>query len=165
MGDIFHNKAGDLVRINERGEEEPHTPAPYDPFREHVPDPLDMPRRADGTIAPFYDLTPEQMERAGQLTPSGRAARHDGWTPERQRLFIERLAASASVTDAPAMSASRASPRATFTIAPPRSAPPGTMPCAPPFPCSPKPPSIAPSTAARSRSGIMGRWSAFAKAA
>ena len=104
-GDIVHSEDhGGLVRIDEHGEEEPWAPEPYDAFaewdREPVPDALEYPRRADGTVAPFYSLGQDELERMEQDTPRTRRTRHDGWTIERQKDFIERLAASASVTDA-----------------------------------------------------------------
>ena len=106
-GDIyFSDEIGGLVRMNEYGEEEPWAPPPYDPeadsHREPEPDrpPPDIPRRADGTVAPFYTLSEDQLEALGQETArSRRRIRHDGWTLERQIAFIQRFAATASVTD------------------------------------------------------------------
>lgn len=99
-GDVFPDAHGDLIRVTESGGEEPFTPRPHELFPEFAPDVLAPPRRADGSIAPFYALDDAELERLGQDTPSGRRVRHDGWTAERQKLFIERLAASASVSDA-----------------------------------------------------------------
>jgi hypothetical protein len=106
-GDIYHSdEIGGLVRVNDRGEEEPWAPQPYDPeaelHRETRPDPPpELPRRADGTVAPFHSLSEDQLEALGQETArSRRRIRHDGWTLERQIAFIGRLAATASVTDA-----------------------------------------------------------------
>lgn len=104
-GDIFPSpEDGSPIRINEQGEEEAFVPPPYDPFPKFEPDPLpSLPRRADGTIAPFYALGEDELEGLGQETARStrtRRVRHDGWTIERQKDFIARLAATASVTDA-----------------------------------------------------------------
>jgi len=101
-GDIFTSpETGELVRIDDDGEEEPFTPHPHEPFPIFEPDPLDhIPRRADGTVAPFYLLGQDELESLGQETPRTRRIRHDGWTVERQKDFVERLAETASWTDA-----------------------------------------------------------------
>jgi hypothetical protein len=100
-GDIFHSQeTGGLVRIGKRGEQVPFVPHPHEAFPKFEPDQPDRPRRADGTVAPFYPLTQDQLEQAGQETSRTHRTRHDGWTIERQKNFIERLAATASVTDA-----------------------------------------------------------------
>jgi hypothetical protein len=125
-GDVYwSDEQGCLVRFTDDGEEEPWEPGqgridPYAGVREgrdptpeeldaflHAHDPRpdeddsrDLPRRADHTIAPFYSLSQDELEKWGQDTPRNRRVRHDGWTVERQKDFIERLAASASVTDA-----------------------------------------------------------------
>lgn len=104
-GDIFFSEElGCRVEINEQGEEVPWAPPPYEMFPDPPkPDSLDdLPRRADGSISPFYQLTEEQLERLGQPTArqDARRPRHDGWTIERQKNFIETLAATASVVDA-----------------------------------------------------------------
>ncbi len=100
-GEVFRSPEDAVfVRNNQHGEEEPFQPHPHAPFPEFEPDRPDHPRRADDTIAPFYDLDQNELERLGQDTPRGRRIRHDGWTREKQRDFIERLAASASVSDA-----------------------------------------------------------------
>jgi hypothetical protein len=99
-GDVFR-KDGCLVRIDQSGEEQPFESPPHELFpEESPPQPLNVPRRADGSIAPFYTLDQDELERLGQDSPRGRRVRHDGWTIERQKDFIERLASSASVTDA-----------------------------------------------------------------
>src|SRR5690606_21298597 len=59
------------------------------------------PIRADGSVSPFYALDQDDLERLGQDTPrrDARRTRRDGWTLERQKLFIETLAATASVSE------------------------------------------------------------------
>jgi len=101
-GDIYFSEdMGCLVRMTPGGEEEQFVPYPHEPFPEFAPDPLDhIPVRADGSVSPFYELDHEQLERLGQDTPATRRIRHDGWTTERQKDFIETLAATASVADA-----------------------------------------------------------------
>ncbi len=99
-GDTYRAEDGTMVRINQYGEEEPFKPIPWEPFPTFKPDLPDAPIRADGTVAPFYSPDQQQLERMDQDTPRGRAVRHDGWTADKQRDFIERLAASASVSDA-----------------------------------------------------------------
>lgn len=47
-------------------------------------------------------LAPDQRPPIPAFTPVPRKYRHDGWTPERQRAFIEALAATGSVTAAAA---------------------------------------------------------------
>lgn len=90
---------------------EPYAPVPYDPWKEIGGDlsggrdpvetiPTDLPRRPDGTIAPFYDLTQKELAALDQDVPQQRKVRHDGWTEQRRRDFLERLAGSASVSDA-----------------------------------------------------------------
>lgn len=44
--------------------------------------------------------TPVLSAAEGRFTPVRLKARHDGWTPERQRRFIEELAATRSVSKA-----------------------------------------------------------------
>ncbi len=99
-GDIYRAEDGEMVRLNDYGEEELFVPHPHEVSPEYKPDALDVPIRADGTVAPFYPLDEKQLEKLDQDTPRGRRTRHDGWTKTRQRDFIERLAASASVSDA-----------------------------------------------------------------
>ncbi len=104
-GDLFHDpETGAPMEINEHGEAVPFVPIPWDPF---PPDPpprslAHIPRRADGSVSPFYTLDQDDLERLGQDTPRRDAcrARHDGWTLERQQQFIETLAATASVSEA-----------------------------------------------------------------
>lgn len=100
-GTVFRcPETGALVEIDKNGEEAPFEPAPWEPFPDPPkPDPFHhIPRRADGSIAPFYALDHQALEQLRQDTP--RRVRQDGWTLERQQRFIERLAATASVTDA-----------------------------------------------------------------
>ena len=69
-----------------------------------------MPRRSSTNLArpePRPRAVPEAAARQGELsghetegTPPAPAARHDGLTPERQRIFFETLAATASVSRA-----------------------------------------------------------------
>jgi hypothetical protein len=107
-GDIYFSKEmGCRVQINQHGDEEPWQPAPLDPFPDPPePDPVDdIPRRADGSISPFYELSQDELERLRQPnmkhdTARARRTRHDGWTLERQKNFIETLAATASVVNA-----------------------------------------------------------------
>jgi hypothetical protein len=106
-GDIyFSEEMGCLVRMTQNGEEEPFVPHPWDPAFEGKPDSLDhIPRRADGSVSPFYNLGQDDLERLGQPNMKhdvarNRRTRHDGWTLERQKNFIETLAATASVSDA-----------------------------------------------------------------
>lgn len=102
-GDVFwSDEAGEMVRIDAAGEETPFVPYPQEPF----PDPPardsldDIPIRADGSVSPFYDLDHGQLERLHQDTPRTARVRRDGWTVERQTMFIETLAATASVSEA-----------------------------------------------------------------
>lgn len=104
-GDVWYSEEfGGYVRMTEDGGEEEVVTPPYDPDFEGAPDSLDhIPRRADGSIAPFHSLDHDQLESLGQetaRTPVPHRIRHDGWTLTRQTQFIERLAATASVTDA-----------------------------------------------------------------
>jgi hypothetical protein len=103
-GSVYYSEEmGCRVRIDEYGEETPWEPGSYDMFREPAAPQLPaVPRRADGSISPFYDLTQDELERLRQpnMHHDARRARHDGWTIERQKEFIETLAATASVSDA-----------------------------------------------------------------
>lgn len=102
-GMVFRNPDhGGLVRINENGEEIPFEPSPHTFGPEPALPPLEsrnIPRRIDGSIAPFYTMNHAALARHGQDVPATRRTRADGWTIERQRDFIERLAETASVTD------------------------------------------------------------------
>ena len=99
-------ETGELVEIDEHGEEVPFVPTPWDPDFKGEPDALDdIPRRADGSVSPLYELGQDDLERLDQPnmthdTARARRTRHDGWTLERQKHFIETLAATASVSDA-----------------------------------------------------------------
>ena len=103
-GTVYRGReTGDFMEINAHGVPEPCAPIPYDPF---PPDPppeslAHIPIRADGSVSPFYALDQDDLERLGQDTPrrDARRTRRDGWTLERQKLFIETLAATASVSE------------------------------------------------------------------
>ncbi|SFS00547.1 hypothetical protein [Sphingomonas jatrophae] len=76
-----------------------------EPHPAHGPAHL-LPRDADGRIPIYYYCSPEEIVR-GQFTPPNlkkeRRTRQDGFSPERQRYFIEMLAATASVGAAAAV--------------------------------------------------------------
>lgn len=59
-----------------------------------------LPRQQDGSFAAYYYCSREELEDAEIDRPPPRRHRHDGFTAERQRIFIETLAATASVADA-----------------------------------------------------------------
>jgi len=57
-------------------------------------------RQEDGSIAAYYYCSKEELADFDVKNPPPRRHRHDGWTVERQKTFLETLAASASVSDA-----------------------------------------------------------------
>jgi hypothetical protein len=100
-GDSYPDpETGEIIKVLPNGEEEVWTPPPYDPFPEEPePEPPDVgARRRDGSVSPHRPLTLDQLEEADE--PTMRAPRADGWTLERQRHFIETLAATASISEA-----------------------------------------------------------------
>ncbi|MGP1283311.1 MAG: hypothetical protein ACTS1X_10080 [Parasphingopyxis sp.] len=98
--------SGHRPRIPEGAAEDPDWPRypSGEPMPETHPDhgPMrDIPRRADGSIAPYYYCSKAELEKWGELDrPPARRRRHDGWTPERIEKFLEALRATASITDA-----------------------------------------------------------------
>jgi hypothetical protein len=104
-GDLFRcPDTGETVRIDEkwrRGALGART-VRHVPARARARPPRRHPAPRDGSVSPFHDLSHDQLERLGEDTPraDARRARHDGWTPERQKMFIETLAATASISEA-----------------------------------------------------------------
>lgn len=61
----------------------------------------DIPRQEDGSIHAYYYCSKQEWEDWGfEPEPPPRRSRHDGWDVKSQKVFIETLAATASVTDA-----------------------------------------------------------------
>lgn len=58
-----------------------------------------VPRKEDGSISAYYYCSKEEIAEFGLDVPP-RRHRHDGWTVDRQKQFLELLAATASVSDA-----------------------------------------------------------------
>lgn len=63
--------------------------------------PMDqLPRQEDGSFAAYYYCTKDEI-RAGSIDgPPPRRLRHDGWTSERIKQFLEALRSTASIKDA-----------------------------------------------------------------
>jgi hypothetical protein len=84
--------------------EEPASTASDDrPLAPTHPDhgPMELvPRQEDGSISAYYYCSKQELDEIGVEGPPPRRSRHDGWTIERQKEFLEVLAASASVSDA-----------------------------------------------------------------
>lgn len=60
----------------------------------------DIPRQENGSIAAYYYCSREEIDGFDLGGPPPRRTRHDGWTPDRQKQFIENLATTASVSSA-----------------------------------------------------------------
>lgn len=107
-GDITVDpKTQQKVRCVRPGEWEPWVPEPWNPYplvpNPQGPDPdlLAKPLRCDvedGWHMPYSELDQDEFAAVTAETPEDQRA--DGWTAVRRRLFLERLASSASVQEA-----------------------------------------------------------------
>jgi AcrR family transcriptional regulator len=75
------------------GDEIPPTHADHGPM--HL-----VPRQQDGSFAAYYYCSKEELAAAHIDTPPPRRHRRDGFSTERQQIFVEHLRGTGSITDA-----------------------------------------------------------------
>ncbi len=106
-GDIFTDPAtGERMKVDPSGDPQPWAPVPWDPgplglATTAPPMPIETPLRDDveDEHHPAYsELDADDYAAVTAETPDDQRA--DGWTAARRRLFLERLATTASVQEA-----------------------------------------------------------------